>query len=167
MLTFISCKKADLPAQFNETSIKATMSSFDAAIQSGVRGHFCPGEFNRLFPDAFNTISYYNGLAGKPNWYSKAGLHRRYVLKMEVEIELDSARTDIRSTGLPRLYLYEFTNISFRSNGAPRIQGQQLATLSSDDWRRLVDAHGDFRGLGITLETNKPVEGFEEAWTKF
>ncbi len=48
-----------------------------------------------------------------------------------------------------------------------RIWGDQVAKLTSGDWKSLFEAHGDFHVLGITLETNKPVEGFDEAWKRF
>jgi hypothetical protein len=166
-LAFASCEKADRSTQLNATTTKTNMSDYDLAIQSGVQGHSYPGEFNQLFQNAVNGISYYGGVVGAPKWYSKAGLYRRYVLKMQLDIKLDSARTKIISTGPASLYLYEFTNITFRPDGAPKIEGRQLATLSSDDWRRLFEAHGDFQTLGITLETNKPVEHFETAWDRF
>jgi hypothetical protein len=165
-LALVSCNKADRSTQLNETT-KTNMSDYDFAIQSGVHGDSYPGEFNQLFPNAVNGISYYTGVVGNPQWNSKAHLFRRYVLKMQLNITLDSTRTKIVSTGPPSLYLYEFTAITFRSNGTPKIQGRQLATLSSDNWRRLFAAHGDFQTLGITIETNKPVENFEATWERF
>ncbi len=162
----ISCDKTDRSTQSNETT-RANLSDYDLVIQSGVHGDSYPGEFNRVFPNAVNGISYFTGVVGDPQWNSKASLYRRYVLKMQLNIKLDSTRTKIISTGPPILYLYEFTDITFRSNGTPKIQGRQLATLSPDDWRRVFEAHGDFQALGITIETNKPVENFEQHVKKF
>jgi hypothetical protein len=167
LLIVTSCNSKERPSQINDLAIKAAMKSYDAAIQAGIRGRSYPGEFNKLFPGAFNGISYYSGLVGTPSWYGRAGLCQRYVLKMQLDVHLDSARVNITSTGRPSFYLYEFRSVTFLPSGAPKVQGQQLATLSADDWRRLFDADGDFRVLGITLKTNEPVEGFAAALDQF
>jgi hypothetical protein len=172
LLTLSSCEKPNKLANnpspgFDNTSIKAMQTNYNMAVQTGIRGHSYPGQFNELFPDAVNGISYFTGVIGTPKWYSKAGLYRRYVLRMFVDIELDTNRTTIISNGLPSGDLCELTSITVRTNGSLGIGINQVAKLTSENWIRLFESHGDFRVLGITLETNKPVEGFDAAWKRF
>ena len=172
LLSLLSCNgtnkpASNLPPGFDEASIRAAQQKYNAAIQSGIHGISYPGQFNRLFPGASNGISYYTGVVGKPKWYSKIGLNRRYVLRLFVDIELDGARTNIVSTGPPSGDLCELTSITPHPSGAMSIAAGKGWKLTSDDWKRLFEAHGDFGVLGITLETNKPVEGFDAAWWKF
>ena len=153
----------------NQASLNKAKSSYDLAVQSGVLGQPYPREFNAMFPNAMNGISYYTGLAGPSKWGSKASFHSRYVIKMEAAVEFDSARTNIVSMSVPTFYLYELPKIVPSKDGLhqPSIQINQLATFSGDSWHRLVNAKGDFGVLGLTLETNKPVEGFDGAWKGF
>ena len=54
---FCGCKPSDHPAQLSQPYPKIpVMKDYDAAIQSGVSGQSYPGQFNRLFPGAKNTI---------------------------------------------------------------------------------------------------------------
>jgi hypothetical protein len=161
VILFSSCEQP-----VDEASVITAMKNYNLAIQSGVHGSSYCGEFNRLFPGAQNLISYYSGAVGPSSWSSAAGLYGRYVLKMVLAIQLDAARTNIVSTGSPTFYLYEFEKVTFRADGAPIIEGRQMTTFSADGWRHLVEAKGDFGSLGIMLETNKPVQGFEDAWRR-
>lgn len=153
---------------FDQASVKAAVNNYNLAIQSGVRGPSYPGQFNTLFPNAVNGISYYTGAIGQPKWYSKTGLYGRYVMRMFGEIKLDQARTNIVSMEPPSFDMYELTNITVNpKNGSPQMYGQEKLKFSLETWQRLVAAKGDFRALGISVETNKPVEGFEKAWQRF
>jgi hypothetical protein len=140
------------------------MKDYDAAIQSGVSGQSYPGQFNKLFPGAKNTISYYTGVVGPSSWTSSIGLHGRYVFAMNLSIAFDKTRTKIVSYGSPTFYLYEIPKIDQKPNENPYLHVNQMTTFSGDSWDRLVKAKGALSILGITLKTNKPVEGFEAYW---
>jgi hypothetical protein len=47
------------------------------------------------------------------------------------------------------------------------MQVDLLAHFSSDKWRQLIEARGDFAALQIALETDKPVAEFKTAWPRF
>jgi hypothetical protein len=164
LLLLFGCKRS---VESLNTPLIKTMNNYDLAIQSGVRGSMYPREFNRLFPNAINVISYYTGEIGPPTWTSSIGLYNRYVFKLRLSIELDSARTNIISTGPPTFYLYEIPKIDVRPNAEPYIHLQQLGEFSADAWRRLVEANGDFSALGVVLQTNNPVQDFEDNWRRF
>jgi hypothetical protein len=133
--------------------LDTALQNHDLAIKSGIDGESYPGEFNREL--------------GPTSWVSTVGLYGRYVLRMQVPIELNHKRDKIVSVGTPKFYLYEFTNIAPRGNDAYSIETRQMDTFSADKWHRLVAAKGDFGALGMLLETNKPLGGFESAFRTF
>jgi hypothetical protein len=167
IVLLVGCQRAHTPAQFDEAAIKTMTNNYNIAVQSAVHGHSYPAQFNNLFPNAVNGISYYTGEIGRPKWYSKAGLYGRYVLRMYCEIELDEARTNIVSMGSPDFDMCELTNITLNPSGSAKMQPHATAKFSLNTWQHLIDAKGDFHALGIELETNKAVEHFEEVWRKF
>jgi hypothetical protein len=140
------------------------MAGYNAAIQSGVDGPSYPGQFNRLFPGSQNIISYYTGVVGPSAWTSSIGLHGRYVFKVHLEVGFDETRTKIVSYGPPTFYLYELTKIDVKTNQNPVISNTMVTTFDGNSWARFVQAKCDFSVLGITLQTNNPVEHFEEYW---
>lgn len=158
------CKQSGLPTLLELTNMT---NSYNAAIESGVRGQSFPGQFNRLFPGARNVISYYTGVVGPSTWTSSIGLHDRYVFRMHLSVQFDEPRTNILSYGAPTFYLYELPKITVKPNENPYITINQIANFSADSWALLLKAKGDFRVLGIALQTNNPVEGFEPNWRAF
>lgn len=141
-------------------------SDYDLAIQSGIRGQSCLGQFNRLFPGSVNIISYHDGVIGPTSWTSSIGLHGRYVFKMHVPIDIKN-RTNAVPSGAPTFYLYEFAQITFESNGQTSIQIRDQKKFSNEIWAQIVAANGDFNSLGWSLKTNNAVDGFESAWRRF
>src|SRR3954470_1349241 len=87
-----------------ESQADKGMKAYEAALSSGIHGNSYPGQFNRLYPDAVNFISYYSGEIGKPVWSSKTGLYQRYLLTLQVPIRLNSDRTKIISADKPTFY---------------------------------------------------------------
>jgi hypothetical protein len=162
-----ACNRSSDSMSFSEAYMKAQKNNYDMAIQSGLQGNSIPGQFNRLFPNAVNGISYYTGEIGSSKWYSKTGLYGRYVVRMFCEIKLDKARTNIISMGPPGFDMGELTKITLNPNGSTSIQTRPVAPISLDTWQRLVDAKGNFQAVGIILKTNQPVENFEAVWRKF
>jgi hypothetical protein len=57
--------------------------------------------------------------------------------------------------------------ITIQPNSNPYIHVNQLTTFSSETWSNLLEAKGDLAILGLKIETNKPVRGFDENWRRF
>jgi hypothetical protein len=170
LLLVPSCKRnPDIAMKQNADEVRGAQKNYDRAIQSGIRDWPYPREFNKLFPKALNVISYYSGLAGEPRWSSVIGLSNRYVLRQVLPMKLDATRTTIVSMGIPEtIRLAELLNPKTNANGSVTYGVKMIATLSPEDWRRLVEAKGDFNALGIKLENKQPpLEGFEHAWRDF
>src|ERR1700749_2782651 len=92
--------------------------NYDQAVRSGVSEVSYSKEFNQLFTNAINGISYYSGESGQPRWYSKAGLYGRYVIRMYAPIKLDAPRTRIISMDAPAFDIYEIRKIQPAPSGA-------------------------------------------------
>ena len=144
-------------------------ADYQAALNDATNSIPYAVEFARLFPGAMNGISYYTGAVGDPRWFSKIGLHGRYLLRIILPIKLSADRRSIVSMGDPLIIdLTELSTPILNANGTRTFSVRRVAQLSPEDWKRLTAANGDFTALGIRLETNgPPVEGFDEAWGKF
>jgi hypothetical protein len=169
-LCIAGCRERTPPTVvLNPQTVHRMQDNYNIALQSGIHGQLYPGQFNRLFPQADNVISYYSGEAGQPRWTSSVGEFGRYVFRMTVLVDFDAARTNIVSTGKPSFYLYEILSIGTTPNGRPYLNINQLTKdpLSSSSWRHLLESKGDFSVLGFSLKTNAPVSGFESFWRSF
>lgn len=138
---------------------------YKLAVADGVKNVPVVAEFNRLFDGANNSISYYTGEYGSPEWNSKVGLYDRYVLTMQAKIELDEARTGIVSFGEPRFTLVEVEHLSRQPDGTHSISyaGNQV-NFGLAEWRKLVEAGGDFLAVGVTLHKDRPLPQFSVVW---
>jgi hypothetical protein len=171
----IGCTTPSSTSPMTAQDATRAMERYNAAITSGTHGEAYPGQFNQLYPNCVNFISYYSGQIGTPSWTSTAGLYQRYLLTMQVPIRLNAARTKVVAADNPKFYLDEFLSVTpgkvtvtFGANGQISTSGRnRIATFEAGQWSRLFKSRGDFGALGITLETNKPVQGFETSWRKF
>jgi hypothetical protein len=122
------------------------------------------GEFDRLYPGAVHSISYYTGTAGPPTWYSKVGLHGRYVLYVECPIEFDWTRFRITGYGKPTFWLSEVAEFAPLGDGRVQITYLLHRSYELADWRKLVAAGGDLAALGIEVKKDRPLPGFDRHW---
>jgi hypothetical protein len=139
--------------------------SSDRAIASGQKIEFIR-QFEERFPAAEHFISYYTGTHGPPTWNSHAGIHGRYVLSLQMPIELGGpGRGRVLSHGTPTFYLLEIVEIHEASGGTASISyGPEQLTFELNEWARLVKSGGDLRVLGIKVNTTQPVPGFDKRW---
>lgn len=148
-------------------------------------------EFERLFPNYLCDLDYSIGkFIIDPNnkrdriayldpnslvrWSLSAGLHKRYLFVMEIDIvfaKIDPETEDIISPGSHEEPVFSLWEVSFvsaplrffgeRYTSAPR---EMVRTLTVDEWEKLVEADRDFRVLGIELKTEDPIPNFELAF---
>jgi hypothetical protein len=148
-------------------------------------------EFERLFPnylcDMEHTISKFifdpnnkrdNIAYLEPNspvrWCLTAGLHKRYLLVMEIDLifaEVDPETEEIISPGShdePVFSLWEviFVEVPLKLFGEryPSTSARKIKTLTAGEWMKLVQADGDFSVLGIELNKDDPIPNFELAF---
>jgi len=163
---FTSCSSEEASQQQKELKelqkkVEGLDKNYDLALAHGRESVPVVKEFNRLFTQASNWISYYTGEYGNPEWNSKVGLHDRYILTMQFKIEFDDTRTRIINFEEPRFDLVEVETISYQPDGTYKITyGTQQVRFDITEWKRLVESNGDFSGIGAALEKDKPVPKF-------
>jgi hypothetical protein len=152
------------PIDANE--VHRETSNYEKAIQSGVQSSFYPGQFNKLFPQCSNRISYYTSRGGAKTWYSKVGLHGRYFLKLMVPVELADSSTKVVNVGQPEFQFFRSKSIDILPDGRFSIAADtnQYLRFGPEAWEKLVAAKGDLNVLGIQVETNAPLKNFDAAW---
>jgi hypothetical protein len=140
-------------------------SGYNAAIRSGPSEIGPVSQFVELFPDARHSITYYTGQMGQPQWTSTVGLHGRYVLTVQTDIEFDWSRRHVKSHGPPRYILVEVRAVSLLPDGTTTIEsGPTQVHFGPKEWERLYRAGGDLSVLGITVVKDQSVAHFERAW---
>src|SRR5437660_1287689 len=147
-------------------SILAQTGGYAEALKDGKKTIPYAREFNELFPKAWNFYSYYTGEARTPVWNSMVGLYGRYTLTMRVDVSFDKSRKKVVSYGKPKFQLLEVEEIEPLPQGRAEIhlrtEGQR--DFGEEEWKKLVEAKGDFEAIGITLIKDKPVKGFDQHW---
>ena len=120
--------------------------------------------FRTLFPNTHEFLTYFDGYYGEPQWNSTALLHGRYVLTLQCKIDVDYARSAVTNYQPPRVFLTEIVSLE-------RLPGGQLSathgtnfSFDLEQWKRLVESHGNFESLGVSLTTNSPVDGLAACW---
>jgi hypothetical protein len=107
-------------------------------------------------------------------WRLSAGLHKRYLFVMEIDIvfaQIDPKTGAVVSPGShnePTFSLWEVRSVSaplvMFSERHARASRDQIGTFGLDEWRRLVRANADFAALGIELSKDDPLPKFALAF---
>lgn len=130
------------------------------ALANGRREIDIVKKFEGLFPDSRHFISYYSGTKGDPRWNSKIGLHGRYILTLQFDIQFDPTRTHPERSSEPIYYLVEIDRIE--SDGHSYTDRQ--IRFDHAEWQHLLESGGDFGVIGYPMEHSRPLEGFEATW---
>jgi hypothetical protein len=115
-------------------------------------------QIDDLLGPAWHSISNYR----EPDiaeWHTKALFGGRYEMEMTVDARVDrrSAKV-IEVIGKPRFLLLEVHEIIGSREVGYRAAGQRA--FGADEWQQVVRAKGDFTIIGIQLDRNNPVPGF-------
>ncbi|MDA0766327.1 MAG: hypothetical protein O3A92_05835 [Verrucomicrobia bacterium] len=144
--------------------VSSSIADKEAAERNGSISMPIAKEFADVFPNAFHWIGYYNGTKGDPRWNSQVGVHDRYVLSMEFEIEFDPTRTTPTRKGPPKFLLLEVSEIDETIGGGASVgYTQNQIAFGIDEWSRLRDSGGDLSALGFEVIRDQPIVGFEKA----
>ncbi|MDB6123624.1 MAG: hypothetical protein JWQ71_2617 [Pedosphaera sp.] len=149
-----------------EAIVNKHKRNYDQAVRSGSNNIPYVREFNQLFTNHTEGISYYTAQVGPSAWYSKAGLFERYHLLMHMKIKID-AGTNIVSHEPPEFILMEVPS-SWLAPKGPLLKTPEpepvFKRFDAAQWKQLVQSKGDLSVLGIQVKTNNPVPGFKEGW---
>ena len=142
-----------------------TPETYEMAISSGRREIPYAKQFDDTFDNVHHFISYYDGVHGKPKWNSKVGLHDRYLLTLQLDVEFDQSGTRISSFGDPLFHLTEIRSIERGKGGSFSVlTGDDSAVFGTKEWKDVIDANGNLRILGLIVKTDQPLALFDEYW---
>jgi len=119
-------------------------------------------EMEQFFGEADHFITFPESTVGH-EWHSVVYIHGRYKLHMKVHVELNNST--YRVEGMldePVFYLFEMDHRDSGGSGdqvGMAFKGQSVFGI--EEWRRLVDAGGDFSAIGIKVVPDNPVPGVE------
>ena len=93
-------------------------------------------------------------------WQTEALFAGRYQLSMWVRVRVDRSSGRVTEVvGEPQFRLLEI--IEIRDSREVSYNGNQQREFGADQWRQVVKAKGDFSVIGIELDRNNPVVGFD------
>ncbi len=146
-------------------------------------------EFESLFPNYLYQLTYEfepdstekekSAALFDPNtsvkWSLIAGLHKRYLFTMEIDIvhaKIEPETGKVLSPGSykePTFILYEVVgSVSvpfalFRPRSVS-VSYKSIKIFDTNEWRHLVEAQGNFMALGIQLKQDSPIPNFKLAF---
>ncbi|GAA5496424.1 hypothetical protein Rhal01_02607 [Rubritalea halochordaticola] len=122
-------------------------------------------DFIALYPES--VVRYLSfAKADFPSLSVNTTLHDRYQLNMRIPVRYSEDNKKIIGYGEPLCYLSEISSVTPRDDGAGGTElggssgGDLYKHFGLQDWKKLVEAKGDFASLGLKLEVNKSVPNF-------
>lgn len=135
-------------------------------MAGAVKSHANVAAFDRMFPGADHSISYFSGKHGQPKWNSKALLHGRYVLTMQFDVKVDPSGASVTALSAPALHLNEVTTVTTFPSGQVSISYDPASAreLGAQEWDALKASGGDLSSVGVKVKRDRPVEGLSVHW---
>jgi hypothetical protein len=140
--------------------------TYETAVANGQSEIPIVREFCKLYPEAHSSISYFTGSRGPTTWQSRVGLHGRYILYLETEIELDLLRRHISKYSEPRLSLLEIESAQKLPDGRWSISysPNHPRLLTPNQWKELLIQNGDLSVLDGIATRRDHIPGFDANW---
>jgi hypothetical protein len=140
-----------------------TMSDYIQTVKSGLDTLPWPKEMEALFGEGDHFVTHYGFSPGPKKWNTEIFFGGRYTLTLQVDVDIDYKGHTIRSNVAPaKFYLWE---VGALIRGARGVEGADIAgqwIFDEAKWKRLVQAKGDWSAIGIPVNTNSPIEGFDD-----
>jgi len=147
------------------STLKNLEKNYRKALGDGLKTIPVAREFQKIFPGAINSYSYYTGEVGPTILNCRIGLYGRYELKFKVRVSLNETRKKVMDYTGADFYLAEIESINRLDDGRFYISyGNLHRRFGAKEWEKLFKARGDFTVLGIKLIMDKPVPNFEAWW---
>lgn len=140
-----------------------TMSDYKATVASARTALPVAVEIEKLFGDADHFITHY-GFDSKPKtWNTEVHFGGRYVLTMQVTVNVDYKANAITPIDEPRFWLHEIRTVEKMPGGgySTTYNGRSQVEFSLSDWRAFRDSNGNVAALGVA-ENKDPVPLFDE-----
>jgi hypothetical protein len=123
-------------------------------------------DFLRLFPKAEVRYSNFDNSIG---FDVEVDLYERYELVMQLPAVFDAPHRKVIGYGEPRFYLMEAVSVKRNKSGIAETSLNPAGDrkFGPAQWKRIVEADGNFAVIGYTMLTNQPVPGFKDRKTAF
>jgi hypothetical protein len=137
--------------------LTSTMKDYKATVKSGGAAIPAAAQMEELFPEVDHFITHY-GFDNKPKlWNSEAFFGGRYILTMQVMVDVDYTNRKVKQVGEPRFYLQEIQRIE----GIYHSYAGDGAEFGLEKWKQLFEAGGELSAIGFTPKRSA-VPGFAE-----
>jgi len=172
---FVGCdSKQTWPV--SESAVKKVRSEYDAALADATNAVPYATDFARLFPGAASYLSYFTGLAGSSSLVMENLLFDRYQLIMKVPVTFDTSRRKVHTFAEPEFLLLEISQVTVERRVGrdpdgnpvtaeilhPGKSGDRSLRFGAVEWKKVVEARGDFSVIGFKVLTNSPASGFDD-----
>jgi hypothetical protein len=118
-------------------------------------------DLTRLYPDAGLGVYSDNVKKGTTTIQSIQILYDRYEMSLTVDFEVDR-NLHIANSKPPSIALIEIVSVEDLPNGRFAENNGKTFRITPDQWRKVVDAGGQFSVLGLEIKTNQPVDGIKQ-----
>lgn len=110
--------------------------------------HFISNFGSRTLPSIWNSVAYFEN---------------RYRLSLRVPIAIDYEKCELAgSTNSVTVQINEVTKVEFSKSGIAEATMRGQWRLNENEWKWLVEHHGDWSVVKVPVATNAPVKGFDE-----
>jgi hypothetical protein len=120
----------------------------------------------RLFPSAGLAVYSDHFKKGTTRLQSVHVIYDRYEMSLTVYFEVNR-KLRVISYGPPSIMLAEIVSIEGSPERGLDEKYGRTFRITQDQWERVVEAGGQFSGLGLEIKTNEPVDGIEKVKAYF
>lgn len=117
--------------------------------------------FGRSRVDHF--ISHFN-MGGGQLWNSEVYMDGRFVLTLQVPVQINYETQTVSATGKPHFYLNAYSKINQLPDGRMegRYDGKLQRQFEEQDWNKLVGKQFDLTSLSIPQAEIRPISNFQQ-----
>lgn len=161
-----ACEPRKDPTILEKSALDQDYDNMSKAIENGIRTMTWAKDFDKTFTGSEHYISYYMGGGGPRTWTSIVGLDGRYILEMELPIDLDASGIQVTPKETPTFVLSEVRSITLLPDGRKHVKNDPkgIVRFGPPEWAKLIAAHGDLSAIGVVVKTGSPLDGFEKPW---
>ena len=137
----------------------------DKVVRQGVETLLLPKEVETLFgaTNVDHFISNFGSKTHAPIWNSVTYFAGRYELSLQVPIAIDYDKCKlIGATNSATVQINEVVKVEISKSGIAGATEKGQWRLSENEWKWLVENHGDWSVVKVPILTNAPIKGFDE-----
>lgn len=123
----------------------------------------CVREFHQIWPTAGIGVYTRQFQKGTTHVQLIDVVYDRYRLTLTIDVEVNPRTLVIKSYDAPLITIVEDTSVLIDAQGGRITESHGTSIhISAQQWRKIVEARGEFSAAGIQLKTNEPVAGISE-----